>query len=80
MHKEGMLLNKQMFSMISHTGQNICIPKTQDPRHYYFSWKIKRWITIAATMLQNPELFKVAIPQVGVLDVLRFHKFTIEWA
>jgi prolyl oligopeptidase len=37
-------------------------------------------LLIGAVMTQRPDICKVAIPTVGVLDMLRYHKFTIGWA
>lgn len=37
-------------------------------------------LLIGAVMTQRPDIAKVAIPTVGVLDMLRYHKFTIGWA
>ena len=80
-HKEGMLLNMQnVFDDFSYGAKYLHSKTIGSPETTASLGRSNGGLLVAATMLQNPELFKVAIPQVGVLDMLRFHKFTIGWA
>jgi len=80
-HKEGMLLNKQnVFDDFAYGAKYLHSKNIGSPETTTSLGRSNGGLLVAATMLQNPELFKVAIPQVGVLDMLRFHKFTIGWA
>ena len=80
-HKEGMLLNKQnVFDDFAFAAKFLHKNNIGSEKTTAIIGGSNGGLLVAATMLQNPDLFKVAIPQVGVLDMLRFSKFTIGWA
>jgi len=80
-HKAGMLQNKQnVFNDIYGAVQFLIDNKYTNPSKLAIRGGSNGGLLVGACITQHPELFKVAIPQVGVLDMLRYHLFTIGWA
>ena len=80
-HDQGMLLNKQnVFDDFAYAAKFLHQEEIGSPQSTVIQGRSNGGLLVGATMLQNPELFGFAIPQVGVMDMLRFNKFTIGWA
>lgn len=79
-HEAGMKLKKQnVFDDFIYAAKYLIQQKYTSASYLAASGRSNGGLLVGAVINQHPELFGVALPGVGVMDMLRFQKFTIGW-